>query len=581
MRSLHRRAAGTRLTAHSRQTAAALYARAVAPCPAMPETTAPADQPDQHRTTRHAHGRAAALAVAAGILLSKLIGLIRERIFAHYFGNSMAADAFKAAFRIPNMLQNLFGEGVLSASFIPVYARLNAEDRHEEATSTAAAIFALLVAVASLLVLAGVLFTPWLIDAIAPGFHGEKRALTIHIVRILFPGAALLVLSAWCLGILNSHRRFFLSYAAPVVWNLAMIATLVWQGRSLMAHGLANAPEAEPRLAIALAVGSVIGSALQFVIQVPVVLRLLSPLRLKASFRSEQVRTIVRNFFPVFLSRGVVQVSAFVDQILASLLPDGAVAALGYAQTINQLPVSLFGMAVSAAELPAMSAALGTTEEIAGLLRKRLAAGLSQIAWFVIPSAVAFVVLGDVVVAAIYRSGHFHAGDVLYVWSALAGSGFGLLAGTSGRLYSAAFYALRNTRTPLNFALVRVALTLVLGYLFSIPLPRLLGIDMRWGVAGLTLSAGIAAWVEYALLRRALAQRIGAVDYPASRTLRLWTGALIAAALCYLLHRHLPVRSAILTAAMVLTPYGALYVGLTSAMGVPVPGSLMRRLRRG
>jgi len=529
---------------------------------------------------RQPHGRAAALAVASGILLSKLIGLIRERIFAYYFGNSMAADAFKAAFRIPNMLQNLFGEGVLSASFIPVYARLGAEERHEEATRTAAAILALLVLVASVVVLGGVLLAPLLVYAIAPGFHGEKRLLTIQLVRILFPGAALLVLSAWCLGILNSHRRFFLSYAAPVVWNLAMITTLVWEGRRLFMHGITAAPAAEPRLAIALAVGSVVGSALQFLIQLPVVLRLLRPLQWKATFRSEHVRTIVRNFFPVFLSRGVVQVSAFVDQILASLLPTGAVAALSYAQTITQLPVSLFGMAVSAAELPAMSAALGTAEEIAAKLRTRLAAGLSQIAWFVVPSAVAFVVLGNVVVAAIYRTGHFSSSDVVYVWSALAGSGIGLLAGTSGRLYSSAFYALRDTRTPLNFALIRVSITLVLGYLFSLPLPRLLGINPRWGLAGLTLSAGLAAWLEYSLLRRAMQGRIGKVAYPVSRVLRLWLAALIAGVLCYMLHRHLSIHSAILTAIAVLVPYGALYIALTVLMKVPIPGSLLRRFKR-
>jgi putative peptidoglycan lipid II flippase len=535
--------------------------------------------------TKQPHGRAAALAVATGILLSKLIGLIRERIFAHYFGNAMAADAFKAAFRIPNMLQNLFGEGVLSASFIPVYARLNAEERHEEATRTASAIFAILVLVASVLVLLGVLFAPALVDIIAYGFKGETRLLTIHLVRILFPGAALLVLSAWCLGILNSHRRFFLSYTAPVVWNVAMIATLVWQGRSLFAHGITTASIAEPRLAVALAIGSVIGSALQFFVQIPAVLRLLSPLQWKATFRSEHVRTIVHNFFPVFISRGVVQLSAFVDQMLASPLPTGAVAALSYAQIINQLPVSLFGMAVSAAELPAMSAALGTTEQIAAKLRARLAAGLQQIAWFVVPSAVAFVVLGDVVVAAIYRTGHFNSRDVTYVWSALAGSGVGLLAGTSGRLYSSAFYALRNTRTPLNFAVIRVALTLGLGYFFSKPLPHILGIDPRWGVAGLTLSAGMAAWLEYSLLRHAMHQRVGVVEYPASRVLRLWFAAILAAVLCYLLHRHLHIhgtgaRAAVLTAVAVLTPYGALYVALTVLMKVPIPGSLLRRFKR-
>lgn len=549
-----------------------------------PSNEIPADLPDLPKT-KQPHGRAAALAVATGILLSKIIGLIRERIFAHYFGNSMAADAFKAAFRIPNMLQNLFGEGVLSASFIPVYARLNAEERHEEATRTAAAIFAILVLVASLLVLLGVLFAPALVGIIAYGFKGDTRLLTIQLVRILFPGAALLVLSAWCLGILNSHRRFLLSYTAPVVWNVAMIATLVWQGRNLFAHGVTAATVAEPRLAVALAIGSVIGSALQFLVQIPSVLRLLSPLQWKATFRSEHVRTIVHNFFPVFISRGVVQLSAFVDQMLASPLPTGAVSALSYAQIINQLPVSLFGMAVSAAELPAMSAALGTPEQIAAKLRARLAAGLQQIAWFVVPSAVAFVVLGDVVVAAIYRTGHFGARDVAYVWSALAGSGVGLLAGTSGRLYSSAFYALRNTRTPLNFAVIRVALTLGLGYFCSKPLPHLLGIDPRWGVAGLTLSAGIAAWLEYSLLRRSMHQRIGVVDYPASRVLRLWLAAIVAAVLCFFLHRYLPIhghgsRAAILSAIAVLIPYGALYVAFTVMMKVPVPGSLLRRFKR-
>jgi putative peptidoglycan lipid II flippase len=236
-----------------------------------------------------------------------------------------------------------------------------------------------------------------------------------------------------------------------------------------------------------------------------------------------------------------------------------------------------------------MSAALGTPEQIAAKLRARLAAGLQQIAWFVVPSAVAFVALGDVVVAAIYRTGHFDASAVTYVWSALAGSGVGLLAGTSGRLYSSAFYALRNTRTPLNFAVIRVALTLGLGYFFSKPLPHLLGIDPRWGVAGLTLSAGIAAWLEYSLLRRAMHQRIGIVDYPASRVLRLWLAAIAAAALCFLLHRHLPVhsllgghgsRAAILTAVAVLIPYGALYVTFTVLLKVPIPGSLLRRFKR-
>ena len=318
--------------------------------------------------------RSSAFTVSAGILLSKLIGLVRDRVFAHYFGNSDAADAFRGAFRIPNFLQTLFGEGVLSASFIPVYARLRAEERHEEASQLAEAIFAILFLIGSLLTLAGVFAAPWLIDAIVPGFQGETRLLTIQLVQILFPGAALLVMSAWCLGILNSHRKFFLSYSAPVIWNVAIITALLWKGGHV----------GESRLAIVISIASVIGSGLQFAVQLPTVMGFLRPLHLRFTFGNEHVRTVVRNFFPVFLSRGVVQISAYVDSFLASFLPAGAVSALAYAQTLNSLPVSLFGMAISAAELPAMSSALGTHEEIGAVLRRRLELGckISLFLWF-------------------------------------------------------------------------------------------------------------------------------------------------------------------------------------------------------
>ena len=529
---------------------------------------------DTHATTpqpKKSQGRGHAAAVASGILLSRVVGLVRDRVFAHYFGNSDAADAFRAAFRIPNILQNLFGEGVLSASFIPVYARLNAEERHEEASQLAEAVFALLVLVTTVLVALGVLATPWLIDLIAPGFHDAKRQLTIRLVQILFPGAAVLVFSAWCLGILNSHRKFFLSYAAPVVWNLVMITALLWGGRH----------HTETQLATLLAVASVIGSALQFAVQLPTVLRFLWPLRMHLGIGGEHVRTVVRNFFPVFVSRGVVQISAYVDSWLGSFLGTGAVAALGYAQTLYTLPVSLFGMAVSAAELPAMSSALGSTEEIAADLRKRIRAGLEQIAYFVIPSAVAFVLLGDVVVATIYRSGHFQHADVLFVWAVLAGSSVGLLASTSGRLYSSAFYALRDTRTPLKFAVLRVALTFGLGYLCALPLPRMLHLDQRWGTAGLTMSAGIAGWLEFLLLRRAMSRRIGAVPSNAGRIVKLWAIAVLAAALGWGIRRGLPFHRPLLVGPCVLIPYAAAYLMVTHRMGIASLGGLQRALRRG
>jgi putative peptidoglycan lipid II flippase len=522
-------------------------------------------------TRRHA------FLVAAGIFLSRIAGLIRERVFAHYFGNSDAADAFKAAFRIPNFLQNLFGEGVLSASFIPVYAGLLAREDHEEARRTAGAVASLLALTTSAIVLIGVLTTPYLIDAIAPGFHAEKRELTIRLVRILFPGAGFLVFSAWCLGILNSHRKFFLSYTAPVIWNLAMIATLWGFGSRY----------AQYPLAAIVAWGSVVGSGLQVLVQLPVVLRLLRGLRVSLNYRAENVRTVVHNFVPVFVGRGVVQISGYVDAWLASWLGTGALSAFSYAQILFTLPVSLFGMSVSAAELPHMSGALGSDEEVAAALRARIDPGLRQIAFFVLPSVVGFLVLGDVIVAAVYQTGRFTRADAIYVWGILAGATVGLLSSTLGRLYSSAYYALRDTRTPLRFAIVRVVLTTVLGYLFAIPLPRLLGIEVRWGAVGLTISAGLASWVEFTLLRRRLNARIGRTGIAQSYLVRLWASAIIAAGLGWLIHhfaagwvmQHFDDRYApIVEAMIVLVPYGIVYFGAALLLSVSEALALVRRV---
>lgn len=509
-----------------------------------------------------------AFLVAAGIFLSRIAGLVRDRIFAHYFGITYVADAFKAALRIPNTLQNLFGEGVLSASFIPVYAKLLAQKDRDEAGRVAGAIFSLLALITSVLVLVGVLATPYIIDIIAFGFKGETRRLAIQLVRILFPGVGLLVMSAWCLGILNSHGKFFLSYVSPVIWNAAFIVAMLTFGRRAdMAH-----------LAVYTAWGSVIGSGLQFLVQLPIVLRLAPELRIFFKSITDNVRVVIKNFVPVFISRGVLQLSAYIDGLLASLLPVGGVSALANAQTLYTLPVSLFGMSISAAELPAMSSALGTDEEVATKLRQRIAASTKRIGFFVVPSAVGFIALGDVITATIYQTGKFTHADAVYVWGILAGSGIGLVASTVGRLYSSAYYALRDTRTPVRFAVLRVFLTTVLGYFCSRPLPVLLHVAPGWGAAGLTASAGLAGWVEFLLLRGGMNSKIGRTEFPSAYFARLWVSAVIAASVAWGIklgvHPHRP----LLAGVVILVPYGAAYLGCTAMLGVDQAGGLVRRL---
>ena len=508
--------------------------------------------------------------VAAGIGLSRIAGLVRDRVFAHYFGDSDAADVFRAAFRIPNLLQNLFGEGVLSASFIPVYANLLARKKEDEAARVASAIFCLLALVISCLVLAGIGATPLMIHVIAPGFKGAKLALSVALVRILFPGAGLLVMSAWCLGVLNSHRRFFASYTAPVAWNLVMIASLCGFGGRMGQFPLTHV----------LAWGSVIGSALQVGVQLPQLLPLVSRFRLSLGLAMESVRTVIRNFMPMLVSRGVVQISAYVDTMIASFLPSGCLAALVYAQTLYVLPVSLFGMSVSAAELPALASALGESGEAGVYLRSRLNAGLRQIALFIVPSAMGFLTLGDVIAGAIYQTGRFTHRDSVYVWAILGGSAIGLLATTLGRLYASAFYALRDTRTPLRFAVARVVVTGLLGYLCALALPPLLGLDPRWGVVGLTASAGLAGWLEFALLRRSLNARIGRTGLSASFLGRLWTAAAAAAGAGWCVKLAMDRNHPIFLAMGCLCAYGIVYFAMVTALGVPEMGGLIRRVAR-
>ena len=503
--------------------------------------------------------------------MSRIAGLVRERVFAHYFGNSAAGDAFKAALRIPNFLQNLFGEGVLSASFIPVYANLISRKSGEDADKVAGAVASLLALVVAFFVLIGVLFTAAFIDLVAPGFEGEKRLLTIQLVQILFPGVGLLVMSAWCLGILNSHRRFFLSYFAPVLWNLSIVAALVFYGDA----------QTQSELAITTAWGLVVGSAIQFLIQLPVVLRLLGRVRFNLDLKFTPVRQVLRNFVPVLFSRGVVQISAFIDSIYASWLPTGAVASIAYAQTIYLLPVSLFGMSVSAAALPELSSIEGTKSEVALVITERINRSLLQISFFVIPTLCVFVFLGDLVVGALFQTGEFDYQATSIVWAILAASSLALLPATQGRLYSSAFYALRDADTPLKFAMLRVGLTCFLGYFAALQMPQWFGVVEMWGAVFLSASSAFAGWVEFILLKRALGRSVGANPGVSFSTyLRLWASAVVAVGVGYLLKVSLPVMHVILQAALVLGFVGVIYLALCVALKITPARRLLGRFIR-
>jgi putative peptidoglycan lipid II flippase len=515
-----------------------------------------------------------ALAVAAGIFLSRIAGLVRSRAIAHYLGQDVATDAYNAALRIPNILQNLLGEGVLSASFIPVYARLLAEGRHDEASRVARAVGTLLALVATVITLAGVLAAPTLVDLLVPGYTPHARALTIALVRIAFPGVALLVLSAWCLGVLNSHRKFFLSYVSPVLWNTAIIAATIVAGRRLAG--------CDDDIATWIVWGALIGSAAQFLVQLPTVIALLRGITPSLAVREPGVQSTLRAFGPVLLGRGSVQLSGFIDGLLVSYLGKGFYTALINAQSLYMLPIWLFGMAVSAAELPEMSSALGDANARAEHLQKRLRPALRRVVFLVVPSAVAFVAIGGSIVALLFQTGRFGAADTRVVWMMLAGSAIGLSAGTQGRLLGSAFYALGDPKPPLHAALVRVVITGVLGWAFALPVREALGYSASWGAFGLTASAGFAAWIEFLLLKRWLDRRIGTVPIPA----KLGFGALAAAVVAgaagygasYVATSVVATQWA--TALVAIAVFGIVYLGIMAIARVPETRAITRRFLR-
>jgi len=525
-------------------------------------------------------GPLASSAVAAGILLSRIAGLLRERVFAQYFGTTLYADVFRAGLRMPNVLQNLLGEGTLSASFIPVYSELLEQGRKEEAGRVAGAIFSLLFVVAGALALIGVLLSPLLVSVFLPGFEGERRALSITVSRIIFPMTGLLVLSAWALGILNSHRKFFISYVAPVVWNGAMIATLVIAGGRLSLD----------RLVVALAWGALLGGLLQLLLQLPWVLRLDRELAISVNWRLPPVREAIRNAGPAILGRGVVQLSGYVDFVLASLLAAGAVAAIGYAQTIFILPVSLFGMSVAASELPELSRRRTSPVEE---LRERTNASLERIAFFVIPSFVAFVALGDAIVAALYQTGEFVRSDTLLVYLTLVGFSIGLIASTGTRLFSSTFFALRDTKTPARYAAVRVLTAATLGFVlmsqFEAVQPLGIGPGIfagttvggrTLGPVGLAMGSGIAAWIEWVLLRRRLKERIGPVGARFAILWRMFSAALIAAAVGWGVRMLFGGFHPSLSAVAIFAAYGIVYFLIADRLGLEEASRVSRRILR-
>jgi putative peptidoglycan lipid II flippase len=515
-------------------------------------------------------GGRSAFVVGAGILISRVVGLLRNTAFAYYFGAGAASDAYNAAFRIPNAVRNLLGEGTLSAAFVPVYSRMLGRGDEAGARALANAVLGLLFVAVSVLTLLGIAAAPWLTAALAAGFDEPTRELTTRLTRVLFPMTGVMVLSGWCLGVQNSHRRFFWSYASAAMWSLAQIALLLVSG-----------PRAADlqELALWLAWATLAGSLLQVAVQLPEVLRLVGPLRPSLDRADEGVRQVLRNVVPVVTALGVVQISGFVDLQIASFLPAGAATNITYANTLALLPVSLFGVSVAAASLPDFSRESGAMALEA--LRERLRGGWQRILFYVVPSAVVFVVLGDYCVGVLYRAGRFGADEQRIVHTVLAAYALGLVSFGSVKLLGSAFYALQDYRTPLRASIVSIAVSALAAVSIAVPLRA-----SPYATAGIALGSALGSYVNLAVLAHGLRGRLGALY-----TSAMWRGtrriaiasafAAAAGAAARLLHQEFaPTLHVRLAAVPVLGVFGLTYLVSAWWMGSAEAARWMRRAPR-
>jgi putative peptidoglycan lipid II flippase len=510
-------------------------------------------------------------------------------------GVGPAADAFKAALRIPNFLQNLAGEGILSASFIPVYARLLEEGNEEESGRLAGAIAGLLIAFSGAISVIGVIFAEPITKILVTGFTPATFDLTVRLVRIMFPGIGFLVLSAWCLGVLNSHRKFFLSYIASVMWNATQIAALV-------AVGLTTSDQA--KMAEALAWGVLAGGVAQFAMQLRPVLRLLGRVQLSLDTKRPSVRSVIKRFGPVVTGKGVVQVITYIDLWLASFLASGAVSSFSYSQLVYLLPVGMFGIGVAAAELPELSSVNVHDADTRMAFRHRLEDGMARISFYVLPIATMYIVVGDVIAQMLFQHGKFHWDDTWGVWLTIAAFAVGLPATTSSRLLQNSLYALDDPKTPPRLSIMRVGLASVISLALMFPFDRLTvgpngvqgwskmfalgplpdsvrnsGQFVHLGVVAFAIAATIAAIVEYRMLARAVAWRIGRTRM-AGRWLNPIAGACAASgAVAFALATALPDSIySLIRGPLILGPAGVVYLAMTRSLGVPEAKDLLSKI---
>jgi len=463
--------------------------------------------------------------VGVAILCSRVLGLLREVVFAALFGASRNMDAFLTAFRAPNMLRDLFAEGALSTAFVTAFSRRIATDGDRSAWHLASKVATLTLIFMSALTVLGIIFAPVLIHILAPGFPVEKAALTIQLTRIMFPFILLVSLAALVMGMLNAKDVFGMPAMASSFFNIGSIVGGVALCYWLDPQPDWRHPHFGERGLVGLSIATLIGGLLQLLVQFPSLGRVGFKFRPDFNWRDPGVRTVLVLMGPATIAASAVQVNVLVNSIFASKLGDGPISWLNIAFRLMQLPLGIFGVAIATVTLPLISrsAALGNKTEFRGAL----AHALRLVMLLTIPSAIGLIILAEPIIALIYQHGRFTADATAHTAEALRFYAFGLVGYASVKVLAPAFYALDKRHLPMLVSLGSIAVNFCLNWFFTFHL----GLGHR----GLALSTSLVAITNFLLLYVMMRRYAGRLETGAMiKTLvKLLAAGALLAAICF------------------------------------------------
>ncbi|MEA3476471.1 MAG: murein biosynthesis integral membrane protein MurJ [Candidatus Cloacimonadota bacterium] len=431
--------------------------------------------------------------ISSGTFLSRISGLFRDIVLTHFLGTTWIADSFSVAFVIPNMLRGLFGEGALAASFIPLYTEIKEKQSKAQAIQFAVNLFSILVIVLIIFVGIGIVLAPLIVKIIAPGFELQAKMLTAKLTQILFPYLFLIGLTSVIIAILNAHSVFFLPSLSPMMLNFGIIIPVI-------VYALVTESSITDK-AYVFALGVLLGGVCQLIANYSLIRKIGYRAKFYINLKQKELKTVWKRMIPCIVGLGIREVNVVVDTILASLLITGSVAALQYGNRLMQLPLGVFGIAIGVAVLPLFSK--HTAYNNISELKKSIQDAFDLILIIMLPIIALILVMGKDMISFIYLHGAFDETALNMTFYALAFYSIGLISHSLVRVFASAFFALKDTKTPVKISIIAVICNIILNVIL------MQFLQLR----GLALATSIAATIQATILFFTLEKKIGQVDF--------------------------------------------------------------------